>query len=274
MKKTLCVVLSALMAVTACGCKNADGKKKSSPETSSEQASYQFKTEVTKNTFKELSDFEITSDHSNAFSVMLTCDTPDGLEDGIYSSPEVTASAGEIKCDETLGYITVNGEKSVITLSILSGYVKKGTCLTLTATNFNKLREPENETDYISYDDISDETVLEGTLSVTSVCDESFGYFKSDLSQIGGGYITLNELSATITNANGIFKEEPTCEKLTVELADGTEISFDIMNKSFVYDKNGNQTDEYSLNFIFSDETKTIDLDAVTDIRIDSTSVM
>lgn len=284
MKRIGALLSVAFVAISMCGCNNNKDSKTDSTkptesfvEISPEAHVKSYSTQVVSNTFDGFSDFIISSDHTNTFFTTLTCDAPKGLEDGTYSSPDVTATVDGVPVsdDDRLAYVYVSGGKATVTVAYFGGYVKKGSEMSVTVKNFNKLLEPENEEDIITYYDISNETVLEGTLVLNTYAENSFGYYRLDASAVGGNYIELNKNSAAIDGAEEIFKDNsPTSEALVVVLNDGEEVTFDVCQQTVIYDEEGNPTNKYNLTFIFSDTNKEINLDDVTDIKIASSSMM
>lgn len=284
MKRILALLVAVSTALSMCGCKNdKDSKTDSSKaddsfvEINPEVEVKNYSTEVVSNTFEGFSDFTITSDHTNTFFATLSCDAPEGLADGTYSSPDVTATVDGVPVDDEdkLAYIYVSGGKATITVAYFGGYVKKDSQMSVTVKNFNKLLEPETEEDIITYYDVSDETVLEGTLSLSTFAENSFGYYRFDAKASGGNFVELNKNSAAINGAEGIFATAtPNAESLVVVLNDSEEISFDVCQQTVIYDGDGNPTDKYNLTFIFSDTEKEINLDDVTDVKINGTSLM
>lgn len=284
MKRIIAMTLSVAVALSMCGCKSKDKKEDKKTAATSLQFSEispdievkeKFDIEITENSFSELSEFTSIHNHSSVFFANLMCKTPESLADGIYSSPDVKATVNGNSFDtENMGYIYVSQGKATITISFFAGYVQKNDEISVTIKNFNKLNEPENESDAINYSDVSDEVVLEGTLSIKTTAKEPFGYYKYDISDINGEEFSLANNSASIKGAEGIFSEAPDVTALVVVLENNEEIVFDFVTQNFEYDEEGEPTDKYDLVFMFKDANKSIDLGKVTDIKINGESIL
>ena len=283
MKKIIALSLSLAVAVSMCGCNDKDKKDSKKTTTTSvlefvelPPDTYEgFEIEVTHNSFAGLSDFTTIHNNSSVFFANLVCNAPEGLADGVYGCPDVKATVNGVDFNrENLAYIYVSQGKATITLSFFAGYVKKNSEISVTLNNFNKLREPENSDDTVSYDETTDEIVLKGSLTIRTTADKDFGYYKFDLSDLNGGSVSLSDTTATITGAEGVFGENADAKALTVILDNGEKVTFDFCTKNHKYDDEGNPTEEYDLVFMFDDSAKTINLASVTDIRINDASVM
>ena len=285
MKKTLAFAICLAAACAMCGCGEKDGDKKTTSANNNSDSQIKinadsdspavFAIEISQITFEGLSDFSVNySDHSSNFMTAVSCTVPEGLEDGTYTSPDVQAFVNETPCEEELAYIFVTGDSAVINLSFYAGYVPECDEITVTIKDFNKFLEAENEGDMITYYDISDETVLEGSLKLKTTAEESFGYYKFDISHLGGEYVVLNDVACSVEGADGVFTQTPSAEDVVIVMKDKTEITFDNCVQAYVYDEDGNPTEEYSLELCMNDSDVKIDLENVADVIICEQSVL
>ncbi len=281
MKRIIAVALSLALSLSMCGCKSKDKKKdKKTSATSVEfheispevEIKEKFDIEITDNTFTRLSNFTSTHNHSTVFFANIMCDAPKELADGIYSSPDVKATVNGKSFDkDNLSYVYVSQGKATITVTFFAGYVKKDDEISVTIKNFNKLNKPEDEGEILDYSDISDEVVLEGSLTIKTIAKENFGYYKYD---INDNELSLVDNSASIKGANEIFGENPDLNALVVVLDNNEEITFDFFTQTFITDAEGNPTEKYDLVFMFEDIKKTIDLSKVTDVKLNGESIV
>lgn len=286
-KRIIAVLLSLTLAATLCGCNDKDKKDKKDKKTDTSAIKFEeltpepveqagaFDIEITENTFSFIKDCVVTSDSVNDIFISFVCNAPEGVDDGLYSSPEAYASVNGKEVDiENLAYVYVSGPTATVTLSSDLGYVKKGDEIIISVKNFNTLREPEDEEDIVGYTDFTDKVAIEGSLSVKTTATKAFGSYKCDLSAIGGEELALGEFVCTVTGAFGVFGDIPKSDVLEIVYEDGTTECFDTVSHNFEYDEDGNPTERYNLTFSFSDDKQSVKLDNISDIRLNGKSVM
>lgn len=278
MKKIIALALAALICLSAAACKKSDkdDKYSSAPEKSQGEIleGEGFETRITEETFETLGDFIVNSDHSGVYVTTLCCEKPADLADGVYGCPSLSVTVNGKDCPDKLAYMVVSGEVAAVNISFFGGYVEKDSKISVTLTDFNKLNEPEEEGESVDYDDVSDETVLSGKISLEITAEESFGFLRWDFEDKDGARLTVNYTALSFENCEKLFSERPTHDSVTVLLSDNTEIKFDnccIINK---LDEEGNQLTQYDAVFNFDDTEKTIDISKVSEVRINGNNIL
>lgn len=276
MKRILALGLSVLLALSMCACDDKDDKKTTTTpfkEVSPDIVPQFFTTDISENTFASLGKMEITCNSSNIFYANIYCDAPKGVAEGFYSSPEVTASVDGVAFDvENSAYINVSSERATISVSAFVGYVKEGSEITVSVKNFNKLNEQDDET--VDYNDISDEVVISGSLTIKSKSDINFGHLRYDLSDMGADLITISEKSATVTDALQLLGDAPEASSLVIVLKDNSEVAFDTTTTYLTTDDDEATPDKTNVSFFFEGEKKQLDLGEIADVKINGTSVV
>lgn len=283
MKKIISMSLSVALALSMCGCGEKDKKdNKKNSQSSSEinviqpDVTPQFMdSQLTENTFSFLGEVKVNCNCSNVFYANLFCTAPEGIADGVYSSPDVTATVDGNTFDiENLAYININNGKATVSVSAFVGFVKKDSVITVTVKNFNELNPPEEEGMSVAFDDISDKTVIEGSFTLKSTADEDFGYLRYELLNDDFSYIALNNNTATIHHAQGLLDKNADADCLTVVMSDNSKINFDICVPYIDGDNNDEDNEIYNFVLTFEDKDKTINLGEVKDIMLNGESVI
>lgn len=280
MKKTLAVII-ALAAIASTGCNKNKDAENQSVETSDILGDISFseiglddddfeavvtpaasRIQVTENTFDWLADYDIQADDANTYMATFTCLNSSGLEEGIYSSPDVEIKADGNSPASSLAYMMVSDSGISVNVSFSGIYIQKDEEISVTIKNFNALNEPEEGEETVDYNDISDETVFEGTLSFATTASDDFGYIYYEFGEGSGiSSISVGQTNATLENCRDMFSDsEVSAEDVVVKLSDGSEISFDSCYKALEYDEEGEVIGEYDLLFSFDDESEEIDL--------------
>lgn len=284
MKRLILAAAAAAVMAVSCGCNKDDSKgdsssgKKNVPDSSFVElepdiASSDPEIEVTENTFDWLENCSWQADDFSSFMATASCENSAGLPEGSYSSPEVTAKVNGQPCAEASAYLTVTDSTIIMNVSFSGCYVLKDSDIEMTVKDFNSLNTQEDET--IDYSDISDETVFEGTVSLKSKAVENFGYllFLPEQS-LGIEQITLGVNSVTLTKCQDIFSSgEPTADVLSVELADGSVVTYDVCTIVPEYDEEDEPTGRYDAIFSFSDMEKVIAPEQVKSVSVNGKTV-
>ncbi|MBE6836757.1 MAG: hypothetical protein E7509_02010 [Ruminococcus sp.] len=276
MKKIIALGLSLLLAISMCGCEDKDkkdsGKNTSSfKEISPDVVPQYMNSDFTENTFSTLGEMTLTSDCSNIYYANIYCDAPEGVEQGFYSSPEVTVSVDGVAFDvENSAYINVSSNRAIISVSAYVGYVKKDSEITVTVKNFNKLNNPESH----DYNDVSDEVVISGSFTLKSKTEKNFGHLRYSLEELGADNIVISEKTVTINNSLSLLGKTPDAKSLVIVLKDNSEVTYDSVSTYNSSDDDEKTEDILNVSFYFEDEDKQIDLGEISDVKINGESII
>lgn len=267
-------IICAVTAISLCGC-NDDGKSNSEEKTDTTVSFVQnsidpieekIPSEIASSTFEGLGEMNIYSDCSNEFFSVIYAKNTLSIPDGIYSSPNVSATVnGKAVELERLAYIIVSGDSINMSVSFNGGFVEKGSEICVTVENFNKLREAVDEDDFVDYDEYTDEAVLEGRLEIKATTNVSFGNFCFDFSD--DERLVVGNSGASFENALKTLGEKPNVEQLVLVTKAGTEVKFDKVYDNHYCDEEGNLLEDYTATFFFDDDRR-IDLGEIEDIKL------
>lgn len=273
------VILTAFFVLTALsfGACNNDGSSDKTNTTTDNSLSVSrpivstaenISCEIVSNTFENITDMKIYSDYSNVFFSVINAKNTLDVPDGTYSSPNVTATVnGENVTLERTAYINVSGENISMSVSFNGGFVKKGSEIYVSVENFNKLREPKDETDFVGYDEYTDEVVFKGKLEISAKTDVDFGNYCFDYSQNGAGILVVSGSNASFSDALNVLGTKPSVDDIVLVTKAGTQIKFDSVSDLHNTDDEGNRLDQYTAIYSFDDDRK-VDLAEIDDILL------